>query len=416
MSSELIIFTRTALADAEICPRKRWWTHEYRGRGVAPIGKAVPLVSGGLLHGSIELLLAGSDVEFVAATMLEQYAQEVRASGLQLDGMYEGQDPRDVVEEQKALCEALIRAWNAVRQGPFLAEYRVLNIEQESEASFEWNGHQLRMLTRADLLVERREDGQLFIWNFKSTKEANRKWRDQWPLDMQTLSEVLAIEQHLAPTVRLGGVIIEGLLKGKRLEYPEGSGNWYHNSPLTQAWFKAGEAPFGVDEWHARYAWTDVEGRQHRLGKGYRKVAVWSNYPGGVRAWIEHLLLTDPELLREQFIVLPPLRRNDAAMEDWKEQTLPAEVDIAQAAAWCNTGHRLGDDDELRAALNLHFPQHTSHGNCIWPSRCSCFEICWGAAGIHPEESGLYQLRQANHPAEAELRDWPSAAQAKEQQ
>src|SRR5262245_49312337 len=166
------------------------------------------------------------------------------------------------MDEQMAIVEALVRTWYATRYAQFVEKYEVLAVEREYSVEL---APGLVWMSRPDLVVRRKADGALFIINMKTTKRADERWMDQWPLDMQTLSEVVAVEHAMQS--KLSGVIILGLLKGEKAEYPKGSGQWYHNSPLIWAWHNESGKPHPRGEWTARYEWQDDEGN-HRLGKG----------------------------------------------------------------------------------------------------------------------------------------------------
>jgi hypothetical protein len=289
-------------------------------------------------------------------------------------------------------------------------------------------------MSRPDLLVRRRSDGALFIINLKTTKKADERWVSQWPLDMQTLSEVVAVEARLnsvmsghhqgrllelapdvcgasGPTtstgsiplvtktthesVKLSGVIILGLLKGEQLQYPAGSGNWYHNSPLIWAWHNESGKAHPRGEWSARYEWSDDEGN-HRLGKGWVKREIWLHYPEGVRGWVRHLLETDPALLEEQVVTLPPILRSEQQIQAWKSTVVYQERQIRHNRVVvenppANWGNRWIDET---------FPMSTSSGNCLWPGKCSYFGICH--ENMSPDDDTLYQIRVPNHPQEGE--------------
>jgi hypothetical protein len=395
-----IVFDRSRVEAYEKCPRLRYLAYEAEGRGFEPVKRFLALEAGGAIHVGLQALLTSIAVAEAVELALLEYDHYVNASGVDMT-LYEGQEPQRVVDEHKAIVEALLRAFATVELQSFLSDYVVVAVEQEVYEDFEVAGRRLRLLARLDVVVRRRSDGTLFVLNFKTASALERKWRDTMTHSMQTISEVIAAEQHYGP---MGGVLIYGLAKGKRSEYPQGSGNWYHNSPLLWAWRRGNTTPVGPEyDWAHRYAWTDETG-SHRLGKGYTKVSVWDNYPGGVAAWVAHLAAVDPAMLREQFVLLPPIMRQPADVEEWRESVLTKELLIADDARMVQTEA----NGITQKAMNVMFPRHTAGGNCVWPSRCSMYEICWGSAGADPIGSRLYQLRNANHPAEMELRQWNS--------
>jgi hypothetical protein len=390
MTSSLTIFCDNSRRScAEKCLRKRWWQYEYRGRGIEPIRKGkseFPLLTGTGVHNSVEGQLRGD------AFYPNPYHSFDAGGDERLEYL---------VKEQEALIDGLGYVWQFVKNNAFLATYEVLDIEREESVEL---APGVVWMSRPDLLVRRRSDGALFIVNLKTTKKADERWVSQWPLDAQTLSEVVAVEGRLNskldpidppyPPVKLSGVIILGLLKGEQLQYPLGSGNWYHNSPLIWAWHNESGKVHPRGEWSARYEWSDDEGN-HRLGKGWVKREIWLHYPGGVKAWVEHLASSDPALLEEQVVELPPILRSEQQIQSWRHAVIHQERIIRH-----NRDHSIGlGDHPLRQVfMDELFPMSTSSGNCLWPSKCSYFGLCHENAS--PDDDTLYQVRVPNHPQE----------------
>lgn len=378
------------------------------------------------------------------------------------------------IAEQYDLVEAIVRTWAAIEWPRAMEVYETLGVEREELCHFpmtvttSYDGPAMKrpvlvdnpatvvLMARADWIVRRKSDGSIFIVNFKTVADAGRSWREQWRYDMQTLSECLAVEERLCQcghdrewhdfgngycteppkpqsyandsfkaiesplkmcgctkfrSVKLGGVIIQGLLKGKRMEYPQGSGKYEHNSPLIRCWYRAGEPPMTEPEFYplSRYEYDCVEphkmgngrscsgGKHHRLS-GVRKALVRDVYPGGIAAWIDWLAANDPEVLESQIVILDPILRSDWEIERWKRQTLRREVEIAAAAERINA---MEDGPEKDAAVDEAFPMHTGD-TCSndYGRTCSYADICWGSAQADPLGSGLFQIREANHSTE----------------
>jgi hypothetical protein len=428
--SSVIAFDRSRLDATERCRRLRYFQYEYNGVGLQPatVGLGdLDWITGQAVHTGIETLLKGGTLEegLLAASLYYSNIHDI--IDVSIDAAAGGAPPQpefqvlDKLAENKALAEALIRSWALVRLPKLLAEWEVLAVEQEVEAHFTEGIHELVLMARPDLLHRRKSDGALFIRNFKTVSQADKNWREQWRYDQQTFSEVLAAEQHLSQNSlkvsagllpqRVGGVIIEGLLKGRRLEYPEGSGRRYQNSPLVQCWYRQAEGGLNEEEFYALDEYETTcqgphksgrrfcpGGRSHRLS-GVTKMPVWEKYPGGVAGWVAHLAAVRPETLEAQFIELPPILRPDYEIERWKRQTLPQEVELWRAS---NVVQAL-PEERREAAMDRYFPQSTSHGNCLRPSVCNCFNLCWGQAAADPLNSG-YQIRIPNHPVEKEFR------------
>jgi PD-(D/E)XK nuclease superfamily len=365
-----ILTDRSRIECYQQCPRRRWWAYEYRGRGIEPVrGQPSYLAVGSAIHTGIGSLLLGDGMSWAYLGVYDALRQ----------GLDAPIDDRAVKRQAElyALVEALLRAWGAVRLPYYRETFEVLDVEREEEP-FDI-GVGIKLMVRTDAVVRRKADGAVFIANWKTAKRCDRLWQEQWKYDPQTLSEVLPVEKRLGEKV--SGVLIEGLVKGEELEYPKGSGEWYYNSPLIWAWHNETGKPHPRGDWSARYEWQDEDG-SHRLGKGWRKAAVWESFDGGVAAWIEHLAQSDPMVLEEQFVPLPPILRSDWEIERWTKQVAYQERDIREASCLLRS-------DE--------FPMHTGHGNCIRPSRCPFIPICW--EGADPDDE-RYRPRTPNHSTE----------------
>jgi len=145
----------------------------------------------------------------------------------------------------------------------------------------------------------------------------------------------------------------------------------------------------GVEKW--------CEGQsKHRLGNDWVPMMVQTDYPGGIKAWIENLadgliqpiVMETDNLLEGLCVIPPPIFRDSDHMRSWFIQIRNQEKQIKD---------RIESSD---VTLNISFPQYTH--SCTYPGKCQFWDICWGSAKNDPIGSGLYQLRIPNHPKEAE--------------
>jgi hypothetical protein len=433
---------RSRIETWEKCCRKRYWQYEYDGTGLQPTGERnlkLDARIGQGVHDGIEFGLGslGDHAEIIrngarniaalaAGYGMGKYMKALADEGIAVTTMEEQQ--RREVFEGADIVSALVYAWLRLRLPSMLRDGDVLAIERELDMDFAVGEHTVRLMTRPDIVWRRRADGAVFIRNIKTVREPRTTWREQWALDMQTLSEPLAVDKWLADNAHqlgydkmqydvVNGVIIDGLVTGSVLDYPRGSGKFYHNTPLLYGWVRKGDAPFGQDEWYPRYEWhctgphkmgngRKCDGdRDHKLS-GVTKQSVAANYPGGVLAWIDRLLEEELPLVEEQVIELPPIIRSPYAIERWKRQALRREVDIARRAEEVSLSQHpeIGDGQPLDEVLDYTFPMHTASGNCLRPGQCSCYALCHGAAAADPVGSGLYRVREPHHKQEREIR------------
>lgn len=407
-----IVFDRSRGEDFEHCPRKRWWSAEYKGRGIEQRAMRVPLLTGGLIHEPLAHILEvarthgpirGAESMPGAVIMARDiYMATVKQRGIMLDA-FDGDDNAignvitDVnwqVEEQLALLEALVKGWCLLRLPALLTEFDILEVEQEYTTPLDGV---FGFMARPDAVLKRKGSGELFVLNFKSVGDPNKTWMEQWRYESQTLSEVIGVEAKYEK--KATGVLIEGLVKGRRnVQWPKDSGNWYSGSPLIWHWVKDEGPPF-PPSFAASYEFKDEMGMTRRLGKGWERQLVHKGM--GIDKWLMWLRQERPEVLQAQFISLPPILRSDFEVASWKRSAIAREERIVDGAAACR---KSVDEAELEVNLDLHFPRHSAHGNCLRPSRCPFLELCFGTAD--PNEPSLFLPRVPNHPQEAMWRDW----------
>src|ERR1700680_239807 len=88
--------------------------------------------------------------------------------------------------------------------------------------------------------------------------------------------------------MRIEGVLYKFIVKGTRRR-DNFDGLYKQQSPLIYGWMKKG-ATLEETEWSWAYSWEKEDGSgEGRLGKGWRRVPIWRDYPGGVKQWIDDL-------------------------------------------------------------------------------------------------------------------------------
>jgi hypothetical protein len=214
---------------------------------------------------------------------------------------------------------------------------------------------------------------------------------------MQSMSEVFGVEAtSLVPgdgPFKVEGVLYKWICKGRR-SLDKWDGLYKQSSPLIYGWVKRGDTP-EMDEWSWSYEFEKEDGSGvSRLGKGWRKVPIWREYEGGVKAWINdlhlrHIFPRHLSALEQTFPVSTPVERRVDEVESWKRQVVAQEQQIGIALQELSQYPTPPVEivDEL-------FPQYTH--SCHSYSGCQFLPICWEGAPAEPGE--LYQIRSANHP------------------
>jgi hypothetical protein len=277
------------------------------------------------------------------------------------------------MKEQRALLEGLIWAWHRVRLPKLRAEYEIVSIEKDMLWEIgQKHGIQVLDMVKCDALLRRRSDGTLFYLEFKTTTLGGDDWIKQWEHNSQLLINTVAVEEMLGE--RLGGVLIEGLLKGQRkperLKNSRFRGRVIQQSPLCYA-----------------YAQTDSAGNRHYsldyVSPKWERIAVWEEV--NAETWTQKVLsVEDCEGL---FVPVPPIRPRNDLLARHRAQMLHQETTIART---------LREPD-----LDRDFPQNDDHCYRYWGSPCEMEELCFNAAvAADPTGSGLYQQRRPHHELE----------------
>jgi hypothetical protein len=388
--------SRSAIKEFHRCPRARYYQYHHLGTGIVPASHSIPLVVGSVVHVGLESLILGEDVEMAVSKTLTSYEEMLAGRGFEPDS--DRTDTYYVYLEQKALVEALIRAFYFRGLPKFLEEYRIIRTERE-----------VPLALTSEVILETRSDGELenlglggtYILSWKTTNSYDRRKEKDNETDDQGLSEWAALMQEHED---IAGVQMVYLKKGTRTEWPANSGLYYQNSSLVRPWMKD-EIP--APRFAHSYEWEDETG-SHRLGKGWRRVNIWEIM--SIKEWIDLLESgrIQPEAgdyLTGVVIMPPPYSRKEDEIEDWVEQAGFQERKVAGALENRRIMQTLDPDRfNERSWLNAQFPQHRR--SCNYPTACSFKSLCFGPIQIDSAlESGKFIKRTPHHELEKEKFD-----------
>lgn len=387
---------RSRVLDFQACPRRRWLGyHSHSGNGIQRIAKALPLVYGSAFHEGAEEMLKGNIEGAVLRSQL--YLSHVfEERGVAFDG----EQPNNLavawqygMEEQAAMAEAMLRGFWVYEGETFIRDFELIEVEKEGMAKLT---EAMELLFRPDALVRERLSGDFYIVSWKTCATFSSKTTNQAKVDMQSISEVWGrLNDPIAEKVgMIEGVLYKFCTKGQRRK-DNWDGIYKQGTHLIYGWRKLS----GVDEdWSWSYEFPNEEdpNRMSRLGKGWQKLPIWRDYKGGVKAWIEALGANEifprhTSALESAFPGALPVSRRGDEVESWKRQIVTQESRVQQRVrAVVESGY----DVEV---LDREFPQHTAR--CHDYSGCSMFDVCWTpAVKGDPLGSGLYKIREANHP------------------
>ncbi len=424
------------------CARKRFWGYHFNradrlelgGPGLEPFKRSAPLATGSAIHAGLARLLEGAGLKEAVADALKSYDQEL--AGRQLD-LQEGEDAVWVAREQRMLTMAMVMAYERAALPGLLEEYEVLEVEGEESwrpAPDSW----MVFMARLDALLLQKATGDFVVQSFKSAASWGKQQDDQNRHDFQGISEGMACEARLregwkrthlgqsydSGTPRLEhvlaelpdppkvmGIRMEFLLKGRRTEWPEGSGRWISPSPLIYGYRL--KNPVGAQRFAWRQNWTDADGKGHRLDyRTWERFAVWEEVEFGpnpearVQHWIQMLgegLQAEEgagDALGSQFVLPEVYFRDGAQSESWRRQMLAEEVRVAQRP-FAVSGGGLGGFVQM---LDESWPMNRSRCD-DYGRPCEFASLCHG--GVEqmrdPIGSGDFKWREPNHPQESDL-------------
>jgi len=414
---------RSRIIAYQTCPRQRFYAYHLNGTGLQRIRKSLPLQFGSAFHVGSQWLLTQKDIEYAvleAKTFLEAQFS-AHAVGFDNELPDDAQKALEYgQQEQMALAEALLRAWWAYEGESFLQNFEVIEVEKEGRAilnsatrlhsyelmhEVEERNDALTLLLRPDALIRDRASGDLYIVSWKTCATFTKRTVDQCRHDMQSMSEVWGVESTFGEPPHdhcVEGVLYKFIVKGRRTK-DDWDGLYKQDSHLIYGWRKLGAAAEDA-EWSWRYAWTDPEdvnpktGRavNHKLGKGWMKVPIWREYPGGVKQWIADIASGSvfPRHMDALGAVFPqalPVERRADEVESWKRQIIHQETQISMKAEAVEYSPTPKIKETM---LDIHFPQSTH--SCHSYSGCPFIPVCW--EGVPAEVGEIYQIRSANHP------------------
>lgn len=375
MLNERILVDRSRIEAFQVCPRSRLLGYHFDGTGLARAGHALPLVGGIAYHSCLERILKGENMEVVLSEQLALYEADVHARGIY------GVDDSALdflIAEQSRLLEGLVRGWVQTRMDLFLEKYEIHAVEQEFE--FELAPGLIQMM-RLDVLARRRSDGIAFIPDFKGTGTAASYWRDSFLHNNQVNSYILAVQETLGE--RIGGMVIEGLIKGTRKEDTALSSP-FHGKTIQYSPFCYGYENSSTGDVQCEYTQK----------KGFVKIASWEKYSTS-----EWLSIMGEETVRDQFLTIDIPKPEDRELKRWKRQVVKQELRISQ-------GLKLLDvtiDPETREDILDEFFPMTRTACFRFNSPCAFQSICYDSiVEKDPIGSAFYVPRECHHTPEQE--------------
>lgn len=404
----MIEVDRSRVLAFQRCPRERYYAYHAgpTHSGLQRRKKAIPLQFGSAFHMGASILLLTADIE-AAVSVAINYLSDAFSSAEIDFGRELPADAKKAIEygqqEQIALAEALLRGWWAFEGPSFLEQFELLEVENEGKAQLTPD---MTLMFRPDALLKERETGDLYVLSWKTCSYFSQRIVDQAKHDMQSISEVYGIlnaqchdescPQHgtihgCNNPQKIEGVLYRWIVKGQRRQDNWDDNLYKQNTHLIYGWMR--QSPDGESDWSWAYEFPKEDGTGNtRLGRGWKKVPIWTHYEGGIKQWIDDLTSgkIGPRHMDPLVAVFPqslPVERRVDEIESWKCQIIAQEQQVGDYLAI------LDGSPNQAMALDSLFPQHTA--SCESYSGCQFSRICW--EGIEPVVNEFYQIRIPNH-------------------
>jgi hypothetical protein len=421
------------------CLRNRWLSHDFDGVGLSNKSISVPLATGLGAHEALENLLMwckdrqddGKDpdppdeiVRECIENSNKKYEEEVNESPL-ADIATDSLELDYIVEEQSALIGGLTWCWRYSRLPWILQDYNILAVEQEYElvlncsCGLEGIGdvsiHQSRdcngvvLMTRPDLLVERKIQGNIDYIEFKTEAYVDGKdWPNKYYDNVQLALVCAAAEVVLDRKV--DQIYVHGLSKGARKPNYNSTTKTYEGpkrqqSNLCYPYYAEGNPPLHPMDVSPGF-WKYKDGKRWgcSASRGYEKTPVWeipfdTELPR-YEYYVKHHMTEEERaakvrvcgpLENPEFLVEKLLREMAAFEENYNAKVAYVDEIMRQSGSYFS--------EESQKALDEMIPRSW---DCFrWNSHCAKNLICFEKNGWDdPLSTGKFQLRSPNHPIE----------------
>lgn len=439
--------SRSSIESFQDCPRYRYHNQFNGGKGLVRIQKSVPLVTGGAIHRGVEhcmnRLRIGEDIDPDIAVQLavSQYRTDCENQGFYGKSLENDRQQKFTFEEQKALTEALIRAWCYKELPQIKARYKVIGVEREiNPVKLVDNVY---LMARIDAELQEIATGDYHNYSLKSVKQWGEREENSYRSDLQGVTEIWAAEQDVENFNRsvddtvfaLRGledynqvsvdklVQIAAYVMKKKLDKKisairfcylvkgvQKKPDYYGNdpdaikityNPLIRGYKNI--TPTGITYAHSWfYPNPNNKSGKSILGQGWTPFNVWeSNIT--IKKWMEMLesgeIQPDCGDVIKQHVVTPvEYGRNEEEIEEAIGEIASQEKRIFKHAGLI----RDFDIKEVKeSSMEATFPHYRKHCEFHFGGPCEYKELCWKKeVGEDPVGSGLYEIRQPHHSTE----------------
>ena len=444
--------SRSAVESYQMCPQLRYLTYHHGGRGIVPKASSVPLVTGSAVHRGVEHLAnrlrieQEPSVDTAVGLAIEQYEKDVSDAGFSGKGIQTERQQYFTYCEQKALTEALVRAWAMKEMLNISSRYKVLAVEREVTPIEIIPG--VWFQAKVDMELQEIASGDLFNYSLKTCKTWSERNEASYKNDLQGITETWAVEEESRilrkkweemrdhnqvlvdsqqyPAKNLQAILayLKGnvpkqktlmgirfcyLVKGQRKkpEYNSTDPNalYITYNPLIRGYKNF--SPGGISYAHSWF-YPNPENKSGKsiLGRGWEPFNVWES-DITIKQWIEAISKGEiqPEcgdVIGQNVITPPEYFRNEedirVGMREVETQEQRILFNLQQVESIKRT-HGAAEHSEL--FIDSVFPHYRKSCEFMYGETCSYKPICWQPeVSVDPLGSGLYQIRTPHHEME----------------
>lgn len=399
------------------------------GYGIRLKREAMPLATGSAVHEGLADIITyrmtappGDRVDAYREAIklrVESYRRLVVARGFQETEGEGAEEVARIVKEQCSLIQGMLWGFIRIQLEPLFDIFQPIAVEQEEEYVVsctcglgdgvgDAKQHELRachgylVMTKPDLLLQRKSDNTVHYVEFKSLGQDSMKWRKKFELQsVQLALGAVGAERRLGEKINFAWVY--GLVKGWRYSAKDpvtgekGKGPRMQDSVYCYAYKRPPNPPFDHGEWQYAYDYVDEAGSNRKAteSKGFVKTLVTSEFRS--EDWVAAL---PEDIVRKNYVILGPLETPRELVPQMLRGIAGQEQRVLEGLYAMHDAREAGHDDAaLQALKDYHFPQSFL---CVneYGYVCQFARICKG--GEAEDAVGNYELRRPHHKPELE--------------
>lgn len=436
--------SRSAVEAYQDCPRYRYNCYHYGGKGLVPKANSVPLVTGSAVHRGIEHLAnrlrigQEPNVDTAVGLAVEQYEKDCSDAGFSGKGLSTERQQWFTFNEQRALTEALIRAWAIVEMPQLQQRFKIVAVEREVMPLH--LAPNVTFMAKVDIELQEIASGDYYNYSLKTAKQWTERMEESYKNDLQGITETWAVEEESrqlkevwdrlivdVETVMgsqqlpgknlvaietylknnrkvakiLSGIRFCFLIKGQRKkpEYNSTDPNalFITYNPLIRGYKNIG--PASINYAHSWF-YPNPENKTGKsiLGKGWEPFNVWES-DISIKDWINYIASgqVQPEcgeILKEYVVTPTEYFRNPEEIRVGLQEVIAQERWIERALSSFTT-------ETTESTMADRFRHHRKCCEFMYGEQCSYKSLCWSPeVASDPLGSGLYQVRVPHHETE----------------